>query len=172
MPTMAKNHWPLICCRTCSTTCLSFSAEYRRISAGCCVKLFASRMPLTLSASCVIALMSLSDSCVVAAMRARAWPTRRCAMTSTGSSTTATMVICQLRMSIDTSAAMTVTVLPTTLEIVLLSTPATPPTSFCNRDWMTPVFVLVKKASSIRWRWVNSRMRRAPMTELPTVAVR
>ncbi len=59
-----------------------------------------------------------------------------------------------------------------TLEIVLLSTPATPPTSFCRRDWITPVFVFVKNASSMRWRWVNRRMRSEPMTELPTVAVR
>ncbi len=129
-------------------------------------------MPLTLSASCVIALMSLSDSCVFVAMRARTWPTRRCANTSTGSRMIATIVICQLRMIIETSAAITVTVLPMTLEMVLLSTPATPPTSFCSRDWMTPVFVLVKNASSMRCRCVNSRMRRAPMTELPTVAVR
>ena len=48
-----------------------------------------------------------------------------------------------------TNAAMTVTVLPRTLEMVLFSTLATPPTSFCSRDWMTPVLVRVKKPSSI-----------------------
>lgn len=129
-------------------------------------------MPETLSASCVIAVMSLSDSCVFVAMRARTCPTRRWATTSSGSSTTATTVSCQLRMSMATKAAMTVTVLPMTLETVLLSTPATPPTSFCSRDWMMPVFVRVKKPSSIDCRCEKRRTRSCAMTLLPTVAVR
>ncbi len=129
-------------------------------------------MPETLSASWVIAVMSDSDSCVCAAMRARTWPTRRCAMTRSGRSTTATRVICQLNRSIATTAAITVTVLPRTDEIVLFSTLATPPTSFCRRDWITPVFVRVKNASSICCRCPNSRIRIEPMTLLPTVAVR
>jgi len=129
-------------------------------------------MPLTLNASCVMAVMSLRDSCVLVAMRARTCPTRRWATTSSGSRITVTTVICQLRTSMDTKAAMTVTVLPRTLEMVLLSTFATPPTSFCNRDWMTPVLVRVKNASSMRCRCPKRRMRNAPMTLLPTVAVR
>ncbi|SIH54050.1 Uncharacterised protein [Mycobacteroides abscessus subsp. abscessus] len=56
--------------------------------------------------------------------------------------------------------------------MVLFSTLATPPTSFCNRDWITPVFVRVKNASSMRCRCPKSRMRIEPMTLLPTVAVR
>ena len=56
-----------------------------------------------------------------------------------------------------------------TLWIVLLSTPATPPTSFCSRDWMMPVLVLVKNPSSIACRCENSRMRSAPITLLPTL---
>ena len=78
-------------------------------------------MPETLRASCVIAVMSLSDSCVWVAMRARTCPTLRCAITSTGSRITATRVSCQLSSSIATKAAITVTVLPMTLETVLLS---------------------------------------------------
>ena len=74
-------------------------------------------MPETLSVSCVIAVMSDSDSCVFVAMRARTCPTRRCAITSTGSRITATIVICQLSTIIATSAAITVTVLPMTLWI-------------------------------------------------------
>ena len=85
---------------------------------------------------------------------------------------TATSVICQLSTSIATKAAMTVTVLPTTLEMVLLRTLATPPTSFCKRDWMMPVLVRVKNPSSMACRCENSRMRNWPMTELPTRAVR
>ena len=57
------------------------------------------------------------------------------------------------------------------LVTVLVSTPDTPPTSFCRRDWMTPVLVRVKKASSIDCRCSNSRTRRSPVTLLPTVAV-
>ena len=67
---------------------------------------------------------------------------------------------------------MTVTVLPITLPMVLLSTPATPPTSFCSRDWMMPVLVRVKNPSSMACRCEKSRMRSAPMTLLPTLAVR
>ncbi len=75
----------------------------------------ASSTPETLSVSCVMAVISDSDSCVLVAMRARTWPTLRCAITSTGSRMTATIVICQLSTIIATSAAITVTVLPITL---------------------------------------------------------
>ena len=170
--TIAKNHCPLICSRTCRPIWFWFSFSYRPISAFCWLKLLASRMPETDSVSCVIAVMSLSDSCVFVAILARTRPTRRWASTSSGIRMIATTVSCHESTSIDTKAAITVTVLPSTLETVLVSTLATPPTSFCSRDWMMPVFVRVKKASSMRCRWVNSETRMAPMTLLPTVAVR
>ena len=129
-------------------------------------------MPETDRVSCVIAVISDSDSWVLPAMRARTCPTRRCAMTMNGSSTSAMIVSCQLRISMATKAAITVTVLPSTLETVFVRTLATPPTSFWRRDWMTPVFVRVKKLSSIDCRCVKRRTRRAPMTLLPIVAVR
>ncbi|MEY9853425.1 hypothetical protein ABH923_003103 [Leifsonia sp. EB41] len=129
-------------------------------------------MPDTLSVSCVIAVMSDSDSWVRVAIRARTWPTRRWAITRMGIRMTATMVSCQLSSSIATSAAITVTVLPRMLDMVLVSTLATPPTSFCSRDWMMPVLVLVKKLSSIDCRCENSRTRSAPITLLPTDEVR
>ena len=91
-------------------------------------------MPDTLKVSCVMAVMSDSDSCVLPAMRARTWPTRRWANTRMGMSTTATIVSCQFSSSIATKAAITVTVLPRMLEMVLVSTVATPPTSFCSLD--------------------------------------
>jgi hypothetical protein len=92
-------------------------------------------------------------------------------MTMIGISTSAMTVSCQLRISIAMNAEITVTVLPSTLDTVFVSTPATPPTSFCRRDWMMPVFVRVKKLSSIDCRWVKRRTRSAPMTLLPIVEV-
>ena len=59
-------------------------------------------------------------------------------------------------MIIATSDAMTVTTLPRMLVTVFVSTPETPPTSFCRRDWMTPVLVRVKKPSSIACRCSKS----------------
>ena len=61
----------------------------------------------------------------------------------------ATMVSCQLRISMETNDATTVTELPTTVATVLVRTFDTPPTLFCNRDWMTPVLVRVKNDTSI-----------------------
>jgi hypothetical protein len=87
-------------------------------------------------------------------------------------STSATIVSCQFSRIMATTAAMSVTVLPRIDEIVFVSTLATPPTSFCRRDWMTPVLFLVKKLSSMASRWVKSRTRNAPITLLPTLAVR
>ncbi|MDQ1206505.1 hypothetical protein QE377_002864 [Microbacterium sp. SORGH_AS 862] len=51
-----------------------------------------------------------------------------------------------------TRDATTVTVLPSTLVTVFVRTPDTAPTSFCSRDWITPVFVRVKKPSSMDCR--------------------
>ena len=77
----------------------------------------------------------------------------------------------QSMMIMATRAEITVTVLPRMLVTVFVSTPDTPPTSFCSRDWMTPVLVRVKNPSSIACRWSNSRTRRSPVTALPTVEV-
>ncbi len=44
---------------------------------------------------CVIAVISDRLSCVSPAIRARTWPTRRCAITSSGMSTTATIASCR-----------------------------------------------------------------------------
>ena len=111
-------------------------------------------MPEMLSDSCVMAVMRESDSWVLVAMRARIWPMRCCTKAIRGMKMRATRVSCQLRMAIEMSEATTVTELPTTLLTVLVSAFETPPTSFCNRDWMTPVLVRVKKETSIvcsRW---------------------
>ena len=54
-------------------------------------------------------------------------------MTMIGISTSAMTVSCQFRISIAMNAAITVTVLPSTLEMLFVSTLATPPTSFCRQ---------------------------------------
>ncbi len=133
---------------------------------------FASRIPETDSASCVIAESSESDSCTWVAMRARRWPTLRCTTASSGSSTIAISASCQLSRNMATNAAITVTVLPTTDDTVFDSTFATPPTSFARRDWITPVRVRVKNPSSISSRRLNRRSRSEAVTPLPIVAVR
>ena len=74
-------------------------------------------------------------------------------------------------MIIATSEAMTVAVLPTMLDTKVVSTPATPPTSFWRRDWITPVLVRVKKASSMRCSLSKSVTLRSPVTLFPTVDV-
>ncbi len=128
-------------------------------------------MPETLSVSWVIEVSSDRDSCVSPAMRARTWPTLRCTKIRNGIMITAISVSRQSIRIIATSEAITVTTLPRMLVTVLVSTPETPPTSFCSRDWMTPVLVRVKKPSSIACRCSNSFTRRSPVTLLPTVEV-
>ena len=169
--TSPKNHWPDIDSRTCRSIWFAFSAPYRADSKRWRLYDFDSRMPLTDSVSCVIAVISDRDSWVRDASRARTWPTRRCTSTRAGMSTTATSVSRQSSRIIATSDAITVTELPTMLDTNVVSTPLTPPTSFWSRDWMTPVLVRVKNARSMDCRRSNSRVRRSPVTLLPTEAV-
>ncbi len=170
-PTTAKKPWPLIAWRTCRPICVRLCAPYRADSSACRWKAFDKRMPDTLRLSCVIAFSSARDSWVWAAIRARTCPTRRCTSARTGVMNTARIVRRQSISTIAISDAITVTELPSTLEIVLVSTSETAPTSFCSRDWMAPVRVRVKNPSSIACRWSNSRIRRSPVTRLPTVDV-
>ena len=60
---------------------------------------------------------------------------------------TATMVSCQLRMTMATTVEMKMTTLARMVEAVVVTTDWTPPTSLASRDWISPVLVLVKKAS-------------------------
>ena len=169
--TTAKKPWPLIARLTWSVIWLAFSRWYLADSVRCLLNAFDSRIPETLRVSCVIVVSSDSDSCVCAAIFARTCPTLRWMNTRIGISTTAISVSRQSIRIIATSAEATVTALPRMLEMVLVSTPATAPTSFCSRDWITPVLVRVKNASSIAWRCSNSLTRRSPVTRLPTVEV-
>ena len=129
-------------------------------------------MPDTDSDSSVIAVISDSDSWVRRASRCRRRPTRTCTATKIGMRISDTIVSCQDSRIIETSAAATVTTLDRMLVAVLVSTVRTPLTSLASRDWIAPVFVAVKNASSIFWRWANRLPRRSAIAELPTRLVR
>ena len=66
---------------------------------------------------------------------------------------------------------MIVTALPRMVENSVVRIPDTPPTSFCSRDWMTPVLVRVKNARSMDWSRSKTVTLRSPVTLLPTVEV-
>jgi len=68
--------------------------------------------------------------------------------------------------------AATVTTLDRMLDAVDVRTERTPPTSLARRDWIEPVLVDVKKASSIFSRWAKSRSRRSAIDRFPTLVVR
>ncbi len=77
-------------------------------------------------------------------------PIRRAGTTKTGSSTSASRVICQDRVSITTSVSTSVTRLLTTPDRVLLNARCAPMTSLLRRETRAPVRVRVKKATGIR----------------------
>ncbi len=81
------------------------------------------------------------------------------------------IVSCHDRITIDTKAAVTVTVFCRIEVAVSVSTVRTPATSLARRDWMAPVLVAVKNASSIFCRWANRSPRRSAIAELPIVEV-
>ena len=66
---------------------------------------------------------------------------------------TATMVSCQLRITMATTVDTKVTTLARMVEAVVVTTDWTPPTSLASRDWISPVLVLVKNASGSVCRW-------------------
>ena len=76
VPISAKKYRPTICCRISRSASRWFSSRKRPISYRCRPNTLASRMPETESVSCVMALISARDSCVTAATRRRALPTR------------------------------------------------------------------------------------------------
>ncbi len=59
---------------------------------------------------------------------------------------TATMVSCQLRITMATTVDTKITTLARMVEAVVVTTDWTPPTSLASRDWISPVLVPVKKA--------------------------
>jgi hypothetical protein len=131
----------------------------------------ASSTPDTESVSSVIALMAASDSWVDRDTWRRRSPTVLVSQKKAGTVMTATMVSCQLMMIIATMLEMNVTTLARIVEAVLVTTVSTPPTSFCSRDWISPVLVFVKKESGRVSRCAYSRLRRSRMTCCPTRVV-
>ena len=127
-------------------------------------------MPETLSASSVMAVISESDSCV-AASRCRRLPTCSWIQTNNGITIRVSRVSCQDRMTIEMNAAVTVTLFCRIEVAVSVSTVRTPATSLASRDWIAPVLVAVKNASSIFCRCANRSLRRSAIAELPIVEV-
>lgn len=107
-------------------------------------------MPDTPSDSSVIAVISASDSWVRLASRWRRRPTRICTATKIGIRINVMIVSCHDRMIIETKAAATVTTFERIVVAALVRTLRTPATSLANRDWIAPVRVEVKNASSMR----------------------
>jgi len=66
---------------------------------------------------------------------------------NTGTVMTATMVSCQLRITMATTVDTKITTLARMVEAVVVTTDWTPPTSLARRDWISPVLVPVKNAS-------------------------
>ena len=97
-------------------------------------------------------------------------PIRRAGTTNTGSSTSASSVICQEIVSITARVSSRVTRLQTTPERVLLKARWAPITSLLSRLTSAPVRVRVKKATGIRWTWSKTAVRRSRISPSPRVA--
>src|SRR6202042_105406 len=93
------------------------------------------------------ALIAASDSWVERATSRRRSPTVLVSQKNTGTVMTATMVSCQLRMTMATMVDTKMTTLARMGEGGVVATDGTPPTSLASRDWISPVLVPVKKAS-------------------------
>ena len=81
-------------------------------------------------------------------------------------------VSCHDMSSIAISVLTTITTLARMLEAVSVTTSWIPPTSLARRDWISPVLVLVKKRSAMRWRCAYRELRRSCITRSPTTLAR
>jgi hypothetical protein len=109
-------------------------------------KAFASSTPDTDRVSSDRALIAASDSWVERATWRRRSPTVLVSQKNAGTVMSATMVSCQLRITMATTVEVKITTLARMVDAVLVTTVWTPPTSLASRDWISPVLVLVKKA--------------------------
>ncbi len=114
-----------------------------------------------------IAALRAEASRCIAAIRV---PIRRAGSTNTGSSTSASRVICQEMLSITVRVSSRVTVLATTPDRVLLKARWAPITSLLRRLTRAPVLVRVKKATGIRCTWSKTAVRRSRISPSPRVA--
>src|SRR4029077_16943437 len=120
-----------------------FSSWYRAVSRVWLPNTFASSTPDTDRVSSDRALIAASDSWVERATRRRRSPTVLVSQKNAGSVMSATMVSCQLMMTIATTVDTKMTTLARMVDAVVVTTDWTPPTSLASRDWISPVLVLV-----------------------------
>ncbi len=152
VPTSAKNDRPIIVWRSRKPVSRSFSLRNRPISNRCRPKAFDSRIPLTLSVSSVIVVMSARVRCVFVATSRRAFPTFTVSHRNSGISSSDRIVSgIEIRI-IAMIVLMIVTTFESTVDAVSVTTDCTPPTSFASLDWISPVRVVVKNRSGIPWR--------------------
>jgi hypothetical protein len=97
-------------------------------------------------------------------------PTQRAGSTNSGKRTSASSVICQLRKNIASSVTITVMALPTTDERVFVNALWASRTSLLRRLTSAPVWVRVKKATGMRWKWAKTCVRMSKMSPSPTRA--
>ena len=102
--------------------------------------------------------------------RASLVPIRRAGSTKTGSSTSASRVICQEMPSITISVSTSVTRLPTTPDRVSLNARCAPITSLFSRLTSAPVRVRVKNAIGIFCTWSKTAVRRSRISPSPMLA--
>ena len=134
---------------------------------SCWPKVFASRMPLTLSVSSVRAVISASDFWVSPLTSRRILPTRNVRYMKKGSIPSDRRVSRQSIRNIAMIVLIAIAKLEVTELAVSVTTAWTPPMSFAMRLWISPVRVSVKNRSGIRWRCVYSAPRRSCMTFWP-----
>jgi hypothetical protein len=99
--------------------------------------------------------------------RASRRPIRRAGTTNTGSSTRASTVTCQDRVSMTPSASASVTTFPATPDSVSLNARCAPMTSLFSLLTSAPVRVRVKKATGMRWTCEKTVARRSRINPSP-----
>ena len=144
VPTSAKNDRPIIVWRSRKPVSRTFSSWNRSLSNRWRPKDFDSRIPLTLSVSSVIVVMSASVLCVLVATSRRAPPTFTVSHRNSGISSSDRIVSGIEIRTIAMIVLMIVTKFDSTVDAVSVTTDWTPPTSFASRDWISPVRVVVK----------------------------
>lgn len=100
--------------------------------------------------SVILVPMAAFSAAASRCIRAIRLPMRRAGITNTGSSASASRVICQDRVSITTRVSSRVTRLLTTPDRVLLKARWAPMTSLLRRETSAPVRVRVKNATGMR----------------------
>ncbi len=152
---------PYMACTTpMSRTRAAFPPNPRTSSAGR-PKILTSSAPETLNRSVMVWLMaafSCIDSRLISASRR---PIQRAGSTNSGSSSSATTVICQDRKSMVASTRTSVITLDTTDDSVEVNACCAPMTSLFSRLTREPVWVRVKNATGIRCTCSNTRVRRS-----------